>query len=160
MENTFLSINTTGDSYFYHMFEHIKSTKAQCIWTIRSIEWRMVTKLNKGAECYDNSVTGSFTRQTARSMYHHRAPCYLYSIVSPWYIYMLKGYSITKSLTLSVTIFFRKSKLMIWNVFVNLFCMEMAHLLYDLSNKNSSKEWNWVIQDFVNQTSIFLSHQN
>ncbi len=33
-----------------------------------------------------------FARQTVRSMYHHRVPCYyLYNIVSPWYICMLEG---------------------------------------------------------------------
>ncbi len=32
----------------------------------------------------------SFARQTARSMYHHRAPCYSYSIVSSWCICMLE----------------------------------------------------------------------
>ncbi len=33
---------------------------------------------------------GSFASQTARSTYHHPAPCYSYSIVSPWYICMLE----------------------------------------------------------------------
>ncbi len=46
---------------------------------------------NKWAEWYDNSVMGSFARQTVWSMYHCRALCYSYSIVSPCYICMLEG---------------------------------------------------------------------
>ncbi len=40
----------------------------------------------------DNSIVVSFARQTVQSVYHHRVPCYSYSIVSPWYIRMFEDY--------------------------------------------------------------------